>query len=320
MSREDVIDRLYDKLKILSDSVWDRHHSLPHIEEWASQFTEAPEIPDDERIQALYLLSNFIYFGQREIRALLVSLYRDLFRAPMIRTIRKRLGGTSDLAALHAEYEHTLAHTRFLGVGNPSESGSHLLYYFRQENSLAKTSFLSSHQIFDRIQNEGAATVRVRDQDVEHYVFIDDLCGSGTQAEEYSRDLVDPLKHLNPNAKVHYLVLFGTTNGLQKIRELNRYDFVDSVFEIDESFKCLSDDSRIFSTGDPHFDRAKTLETCMRLGAQLWPSHPLGYKDGQLLIGFSHNTPDNTLPIFWAETGATKAWTPMFKRYHKIYG
>lgn len=160
----------------------------------------------------------------------------------------------------------------------------------------------------------------IRDPLVEHYVFIDDLCGSGTQAEQYSRDLVEPLKQLNPAAKVHYLVLFGTTAGLQAIRGLNRYDIVDSVFEIDESFKCLDAASRIFSPGESHFDRLKTLKMCQKYGTQIWPAHPLGYKDGQLLIGFSHNTPDNTLPIFWADLKAPAPWIPMFKRYQKIYG
>jgi hypothetical protein len=95
---------------------------------------------------------------------------------------------------------------------------------------------------------------------------------------------------------------------------------VDSVFEIDDSFKCLEPGSRIFPPSETIFDRNKTLAMCQKYGAQLCPAHPLGYKNGQLLIGFSHNTPDNTLPIFWAESKTPSPWIPMFKRYHKIYG
>jgi hypothetical protein len=190
MNRSDVLDHLHEKLKILSESVWDRHHSLPHIDEWASQFPEAQDVPDDERIQALYLLTNFTYFGQKEIRALLVSLYRDLFRAPIIRSIRKNLGDTSDLTVLTTEFDRTLFQTRFLGVGNPSESGAHLLYYFRQENALPKSAFINSHEIFNRTSNGGAPVMAVRDSQIYHYVFIDDLCGSGTQAEQYSSNSI----------------------------------------------------------------------------------------------------------------------------------
>ena len=42
----------------------------------------------------------------------------------------------------------------------------------------------------------------------------------------------------------------------------------------------------------------------------------LGFKDCQLLLGFNHNTPDNTLPIFWYDE-KNYNWYPIFKRYKK---
>ena len=56
---------------------------------------------------------------------------------------------------------------------------------------------------------------------------------------------------------------------------------------------------------------------CKRVGAQLNPSAPLGYGGCQLLLGFAHNVPNNTLPIFWLQD---EAWFPVFKRYHKDSG
>ena len=320
MDKQYVIDALYEKLKSLSETVWEKEHSMRHIRDWVDQFAIADEVTDDQQVQALYLLSNFVYFGQREIRSLLVSLYRDQFRAPMLHEIRRQNGDSTDAIFLEAELEKKLCKTRFLGVGNPSESGVHLLYYFRQENSLPKTAFINSHQIFTRDPGGSARTLALRDIDIEHYVFIDDLCGSGTQAEQYSRDLIEPLRDLNADAKIHYLVLFATKDGLKAVRDLDRYDYVSSVFELDASFKSLEPDSRIFSQNDTRFDRLKIRATCEEQGLKLWPPHPLGYKDGQLLLGFSHNTPDNTLPIFWRESGAPSPWKPMFKRYHKDYG
>lgn len=319
MEKQEIVDQLYEKLKNLSESVWERQHSLPNIKFWISQFSEADEISDDQQIQALYLLSNFTYFGQREIRTLLVSLYRDLFRAPILREIRRKNSDTTDLSILDSEFQKVLDKTRFLGIGNPSESGVHLLYYFRQENDLPKTSFINSHQIFKRDPAGTSTSLALRNQDIEHYVFIDDLCGSGTQAKDYSRDLIEPLRDLNTEVKIHYLVLFATEDGLDAVRALDGYDTVASVYELDPSFKSLEPGSRIFSQNDPNFDREKVKATCLEHGLNLWPSHPLGYKDGQLLIGFSHNTPDNTLPIFWCQNGVTTPWRPMFKRYHKIY-
>ena len=317
MDKREIVDKLYEKLKNLGESVWDRQHSLQNIKSWISQFEESDDIANDQQIHALYLLSNFTYFGQREIRALLVSLYRDLYRAPLLREIRRERSNSTDLDILNAAFEVKLKNTRFLGVGNPSESGTHLLYYFRQENDLPKTAFINSHQIFKRDMSGNSASIAVRSDEIEHYVFIDDLCGSGTQAQEYSRDLIEPLRDLNPSVKIHYLVLFATEVGLETVRSLDRYDVVESVYELDASFKSLDPGSRIFSQNDPNFDRTKVRATCFEHGRKLWPQYPLGYKDGQLLLGFSHNTPDNTLPIFWWKEGYGTVWVPMFKRYHK---
>jgi hypothetical protein len=53
---------------------------------------------------------------------------------------------------------------------------------------------------------------------------------------------------------------------------------------------------------------------CEAYGATLLPSHPLGFGSGQYLIGFFYNTPDNCLPVLWAESSD---WTPCFKRFDK---
>lgn len=321
MSRQILSEQLLEKLKVLSEVVWETNNRLPEITRWMNQFETSESDPSsDEQLHALYLLSNFIYFGQSEIRTLLVSLFRDLYKTPIVHSIRRSNANTTNSQFLEGAFIDELSKTRFLGVGNPSESGVHLLYYFRQENSLPKTLFINSHEIFSRDITGGSEAVEVRNQEIKHYVFIDDLCGSGTQAELYSRDLVDPLRALKTDVKIHYLVLFATTKGLEAIRALNRYDTVEAVYELDETFQTFNESSRIFSDNNPNFDRVKIRATTQKYGALLWPSYPLGYKDGQLLIGFGHNTPDNTLPIFWAEKHGVNSWEPIFKRYHKNYG
>ncbi len=47
----------------------------------------------------------------------------------------------------------------------------------------------------------------------------------------------------------------------------------------------------------------------------------LGYKDSQVLIGFSHNIPNNTLSSFWYHTdfnGQKKEWNCLFKRHTQL--
>jgi hypothetical protein len=185
---------------------------------------------------------------------------------------------------------------------------------------LPKTLFINTHEIFIREVGPGGGTVRLRDPSLEYYVFLDDLCGSGTQASDYSRDLVAPLKNENSKAKVFYFVLFGTSTGLEAVRNLNCFDKVTAVYELDESFKSLEPNSRFFNPEEPPFVRERIKATCSKYGGRLWPAYPLGYKGGQLLLGFNHNTPDNALPIFWAEGNPVGSWLPIFKRYHKDYG
>jgi len=44
----------------------------------------------------------------------------------------------------------------------------------------------------------------------------------------------------------------------------------------------------------------------------------LGWGDCQLLLGFYHNTPDNTLPVIWYDEDEIN-WYPIFRRYNKKY-
>jgi hypothetical protein len=317
MTKAEYLDLFQAKIKDLNEVVWENRVNLVVVQTWLEQFEEATDLENDEQLHALFLLSHFIYFGQPEIRELLKSVYRDLFRSPIMHEVRRANGDTTERSFLDAEFSKCLARTRFMGVGNPSESGAHLLYYFRQENALPRTLFINTHEIFKRYSGPGGGAVKLRDPNLEYYVFIDDLCGSGTQASEYSKDLVAPLKAENPKA---YFVLFGTTTGLEAIRHLRCFDKVAAVYELDESFKCFEPNSPLFNPDEPPFLREKIKATCAKYGARLWPIHPLGYKDGQLLLGFNHNTPDNTLPIFWAEGSSAAGWKPIFKRYHKDYG
>jgi len=317
-TKDELMDELQTKVKNLIATTWE-HSSvkLPDITAWLSQFEAAADIESDEQLHAMYLLSHFLYFDHAAIRELLKSVYRDLFRAPLLHKIRRDNFDTSDQVLIQEKFREIRLKTRFLGVGNPSESGVHLLYYFRQENSLPKSLFINSHEIFKRVASTASGSFEIRDPDIEYYVYIDDLCGSGKQATDYSRDLITPLKTIHPQAKVFYFVLFATTSGLQAVRNLGCFDEVAAVFELDPSFHCLEPNSRIFSPEVAPFIREKIRATCEKIGGRLWPSHPLGFENGQLLVGFSHNTPDNTLPIFWCDE--YDDWRPIFKRYHKVY-
>ncbi len=326
-------DELLAKIKVLNDSCWDRRAKEPVIREWLENFRDYP-LSDTAKLNALYLLSQFMYFGNRQMRELMRVIYRDLFKYPIVSRIRKQNGDTTDRKLIESKYTEQLEKTRFLGVGNPSESGSHLLYYFRQENGLPKDLFIHSHEVFRRRiptlfellysafgkkRSRLSRSVQLRNEDVNHYVFIDDFCGSGHQGIQYSRDIVEFVKVLNPDVQVSYFVLIATSTGMQRIRTNTAFDAVECVFELDESFKCFSASSRYFPSQIPGVEGRFAKNLCLHYGSKLLTGNPLGYGDCQLLLGFHHNTPDNTLPIFWYDELPSQ-WSPVFKRYPKNYG
>ena len=174
--------------------------------------------------------------------------------------------------------------------------------------------------------------------DIKHFIFVDDLCGSGSQAVEYSKKTLPELKVKYPNSKVWYLMLVATKTGKEYIINNSRFDYVGSIHELDSSYKCFDSNSRIFTNKEDDVDPDKIKIFTGKYGKNIWrqilrnkdpninplllkqicDKHKHGFGDGQLLLGFHHNTPDNTLPIIWCNENYID-WKAIFKRFNKIY-
>lgn len=311
------------KVTTLLTSVWDFDDAdWPLVEEWLSNFGGEKENKDVEELYALFLLSQFMYFNRNLIREMLRSLYLQVIKAPIIHKIRRDNCDTFDSEIIEDQFHDELAKTRFLGVGNPSESGPHLLYYFRQENNLPKDLFMSSSEIL-QITRDSAKNVKlsIRDANIKRYIFVDDILGSGRQIKEYLTTIIQEIKEENSDVDLMYCCLFATSKGISKVKETKLFkDGIYCIYELDDTFKCFSEDSRYFVNDYGIFNKATAEQLFKHYGNKLWEEHPLGYKNGQLLLSLFHNTPDNTLPVFWVENKLNPPlWNPIFKRYHKIY-
>jgi hypothetical protein len=318
---EDIWESLRQRITVLSERVWEGRNRWPEVQAWLDNFDGRSGLnSNEEQLHALFLLSQFLFIGSKETRVLLQSIYRDLFLIPLIQEIRTELGGSRDVSIVEYNVNIALQRTRFLGVGNPSESGVHLLYYFRQENQLPKSLFLDSAAMFTTVrQIDGSLQRSLSNPDVERYVFIDDICGSGQTAETYSSNILTELIALNPDAKLYYLAMFASDIGMHRVRTNTKFGRRSgAVFELDETYQCLSDMSRILRAAPAHIDKIALRRVARSYGSLLWPEYPVGFDDNQLLLGFHHNTPDNTLPIIWGEGTQLTPWTPAFKRYPKL--
>ena len=231
-----IKDRLLEKVHAYYQTIWqDKFKDNIHID-WLNNFSGSNAVlSEKEQLNMLYLLSKFMYFGNVELRELLTALYRDLYKYPIISAIRKANADSTDCSFLSAEFQKELAVTKFLGVGNPSESGVHLLYYFRQECKLSKKHFINTSDIFETFKVEDLdkdgnkrsyLKSEIKIKDVKRYIFIDDFCGSGQQATSYLKPIAENIKFENPDIEIKYLMLFATANGLAEVRKVKAFDNV----------------------------------------------------------------------------------------------
>lgn len=309
-----------ERIRRLSQEVWEYPISGADIGAWLENFDGAQSAPEIEQANALHLLSEFNHFGLREIREMLRATYRDLYRYPMVQRLRDHHGGTFDGELIDRLFKQERTHTRFLGMGNPSESGAHLLYYFRQVNKLPKDLFIHQHEILDRPVGHGQAQIAI--DGLRRLVFIDDVLGSGSQATEYSEMLLEAVREAAVRSGVtldiSYYTLFAKEEGLSVARALE-FNEVRSVHELLPSAEAFSETSRAYvGQQTVHVSREAGLALAEFYGRRISSGSPLGWDDGELLLGLHHNVPDNTLPIFWAEDGQ-EIWNPLFLRYDKVY-
>lgn len=318
---EDTWAALRERITVLSERAWENRNTWPSVIAWLRNFDGRTGLdPEVEQLHALFLLSQFLFIGGAETRVLLQAVYRDLFMVPLIQEVRRDLGGSRDRDSVAAGVAAALKRTRFLGVGNPSESGVHLLYFFRQENALPRGLFLDPAAMFTTlVATDGTTSRTVADPDIDRYVFVDDVCGSGETAIKYSRNVLTELASQLPHVKLHYLSMFATKLGMDRVRQCTRFGQNSAaVFELDDTYQCLSERSRILHARPAHIDPPTLATVALTYGALICPEHPGGFDGNQLLLGFQHNTPDNTLPIIWGEGSHAMPWTPAFKRYPKL--
>jgi len=282
-------DELLAQIMITVDNVWKTDLSKRDIDKWLSNFTGQAFDLKYERQIALWLLVNFVYYNENEVRHLCRVLYHNFIHQMLQCSL---LFQGSDIPDSLEQLENM---TRFYHLGRPGESGTFILYYFRQENRLPLTSFISH-------------PLRLPER-IKVVAFIDDVTLSGSQASKY---LERETRHYDNDKIKVLLTFFSTQESIRLLRE----DSIEviSCTTLDDRSRCFSGNSSVFYHFPEHLKNAELM--ALTYGRKLYPSDPLGYKNGQYFFGFFYNTPDNTLPIFWADG---PGWTPVIRRYQKIF-
>ncbi|MCM1235984.1 MAG: hypothetical protein NC489_38325 [Ruminococcus flavefaciens] len=294
---EKIISESLDEIRLrriirnTSVVAWNKEISDIQIDRWLENFDGGYFISaKNEKKLALWLLAHFTYYTYGDVRILCRNLFNQYLH------VKLQNHRDEDVADAVTDI---IKNTVFIGLGNDSESGNNILYYFRQENQLPKTCFeiRSGHRY-------------------KNLVYIDDVTISGSQAIEY-------INTRNIDAEnVYAALLIATESAIIHLSDSGIGIKPIATMILDERDQTFSDKAYVFSDKRVAAIKPFAREFCewygsiATKGCGYMEKHPLGYKNGQYMIGFEYNMPDNTLPIFWGTGGG---WIPLFKRYQKIY-
>lgn len=281
---EDLIKQIMH----ISATVWKHELTGSDIDNWLSNFTGKVFSVQEEKIIALWLLTHFVYYNQDEVRHLCKVVYKDFIHYQLEQN-------AIPVADVKAYISSIIKDYKFHYLGKGSESGSFVLYYFRQENDLALLNFPKFVNTEEELQS--------------NIVFIDDVTLTGDETSQ-AYIFFNKLK-IQGNKKI-LLTFIASDKAIEYLSKIGVT--VISAIVLESRNKCFDASSEIFQ------HHSALLESCKKMvthyGQILKPTWPLGYKDGQYTFGFFYNTPDNTLPIFWSEHNN---WVSIVKRYDKKY-
>ena len=120
---------------------------------------------------------------------------------------------------------------------------------------------------------------------------------------------------IGSTAPLFICVFCATVEGEAKVRRYLHSTFQDSdldVCEVLDKHHFAFAEGLAFWSSKSEKERAKSM--VMNLGARVDKRRPLGYRGQGLLLTFSRNCPNNSLPILYGTGKGTARWTPLFPR------
>ncbi|SPE50928.1 conserved hypothetical protein [Verrucomicrobia bacterium] len=297
---EMFIDLVLARCKDLIDSgIWDGQLSHVRLDTWMRNFAT-----DTERYFGACVLDALIYRSDRQTVALMEQLFQrnipDLVR-------RFSPNGDSRLSwldKLREPFQMTSPQIRIIPVlkltDPPTKSGLLLARLYRRGLGLNEAWMLWPWQI------EAAKRVGIK-----QFLFIDDFLGTGDQFCEFA-DQFSLLKNLEGCYGV-YAPLTAHVDGIAKVRKEIPTLGVVAVEVIDHKYSLFSSQSNWFNdqTNTPASARAFYDNLVGRVQFPIKPEANRGYGKLALAYAFNHATPDNCLPILWAEG---RNWKPLLPR------
>ncbi|MEK5354839.1 phosphoribosyltransferase-like protein [Paenibacillus sp. FSL L8-0709] len=231
----------------------------------------------------LHLFSEFIFFTKREIKEVMKSQLVDVLGSYALESICIIPMISKD------------------GRANSSFDLTMLLKEVIKENDI---------ELYKDTIKVGLDQI---DDDISTLIFFDDISGTGgtivtflkeNKSDLIGRKIIIRLIVITETAEIMINEYLDTQKELD-VKVIAEYKY-DKIFK---DHKFLNDSHRILIN---NFE-----ETIWGKGHQ----NIMGFRDSQLLVGFSHNIPNNTISSFWYHTdfsGKKEEWNSLFKRYTQL--
>lgn len=299
------------KVKLLCASAWrDANLNQTKVDLWLENFNGAYRSSKEEQLHAFHLLQQFIYFGREELMQCLAVLFRDHYVYPFVQTQKAAGVPWQNIDELLGR--SIIEETRFVAVGAAAESGHSFLYEFRKANNLPMEAFAIDEDV---VVVNSPPEVTTSPTTLKHLIYVDDFCATGQQVSDRVAEIVHALRKCGRAVRVSYYLLFATEQGIANLKASALFDDVAAAIVLDSDYRAFGPSSHFYKQAVEGVSMETGRMVMHGYGTSLFPA-PLGYGDCQLMIGFFHNTPDNTLPVFWAN-GQTLPWHAIFPRAHK---
>ena len=263
-----------------------------HVRAWLDQFED-----NIQKRLMFSLLKRIYFYDESRVREKMAIIHEQ------IQSKLAQMGVTRPADRRERRQDILLS-----SFGKPAQSGPSYARMYAATNSITVHNVAS----FD-----GIPEALGKNDQIRAIVFVDDIIASGGSAVESLRKLNEICGVLLKEKEA--MVFISSICSLQRGREklenaINEVPFEAEVIVSDpltEADQCFSEKSEVFNSPE---DRNKAKQIARDYGKKLQKPQPLGYKNGQLLVVFHDNCPNNTLPILWRESTGQVKWTPLFKR------
>lgn len=290
--------RLFIEL-MLSNQQWSGL-TKSDIDRWISNFVELGE---SEKYYIYKLLSNIIYFSEKDVENILRDgVFNHLFGNIILNNqiVNKFQLSMRALENIVIGEIRKTCFIPLLDASAPHESGNYISRILVQKGIIYQYQSLFCSSIDNDFISRGFNRI----------VIVDDCVGSGDQLTEYwtekaTINIEENNKKMllkdwskNNGIEVHYLTLFGYENNIIQLQS--------SLPELKiHCVKMLGDVHRVFGDNSYVWDDNEEKECALKIINQIAYEKSIdlyGYKGLDFALVMHQTIPDWSLPLFWRET------------------